>query len=259
MTFGVIRRSVIRAYGDDAQKYLHSQLSNDIASMSEGESRHSLLLEPTGRVVALLRVTRVAPAEFLLDFDEAPDGARFVEAVLARLNRFRIRVKAEFEEVSMNCVAFRGATPPHIDGVTVPAWWRSTGDLDVLTMSTVGDAGTPDRIEHLRIVAGWPAMGREIIPGETLPAATGVVGVSVSFSKGCYPGQELVERMDSRGSSAPRTLRRLTAPAGVNAGDDIVADGDVVGVYTSVSAADGAALGLVNRSVELGEVVTQPE
>jgi folate-binding Fe-S cluster repair protein YgfZ len=86
-----------------------------------------------------------------------------------------------------------------------------------------------------------------------------VVGVSVSFSKGCYPGQELVERMDSRGSSAPRTLRRLTAPAGVNAGDDIVADGDVVGVYTSVSAADAAALGLVNRSVELGEVVTQPE
>ena len=259
MTFGVIGRSVIRAHGDDAQKYLHSQLSNDIASMAEGESRHSLLLEPTGRVVALLRVTRVGATEFLIDFDDAPDGTTFVETVLARLNRFRIRVKADFEVVPMSCVAFRDATPPHVDGVTVPAWWLADGDVDVLTASVVDDLGNPDEIEYRRIEVGWPSMGREIMPGETVPAATGVVGVSVSFSKGCYPGQELVERMDSRGSSAPRTLRRVTAPAGVAAGDDVMVDGDVVGVYTSVADTPGCALALVNRAVELGEVVTRPE
>ena len=61
-------------------------------------------------------------------------------------------------------------------------------------------------------------MGFEIVPGETIPAATGVVPVAVNFTKGCYPGQELVERMDSRGADAPKQLRivevvRLPRPA----------------------------------------------
>ena len=47
-------------------------------------------------------------------------------------------------------------------------------------------------------------MGTEIVPGEVIPAETGVVAVTVNFRKGCYPGQELVERMDSRGARAPR-------------------------------------------------------
>ena len=50
-------------------------------------------------------------------------------------------------------------------------------------------------------------MGFEIVPGETIPAVTGVVPVAVNFTKGCYPGQELVERMDSRGADAPKSLR----------------------------------------------------
>ena len=57
--------------------------------------------------------------------------------------------------------------------------------------------------EDARIAAGWPRMGAEIVPGETIPAVTGVTGVAVNFTKGCYPGQELVERMDSRGAEAP--------------------------------------------------------
>ena len=52
-------------------------------------------------------------------------------------------------------------------------------------------------------------MGAEIVPGETIPAVTGVTGVAVNFTKGCYPGQELVERMDSRGAEAPSSLRVL--------------------------------------------------
>ena len=58
--------------------------------------------------------------------------------------------------------------------------------------------------EAQRIESGWPRMGAEIIAGETIPAETGLNDVAVNFKKGCYPGQELVERMDSRGSTAPR-------------------------------------------------------
>jgi hypothetical protein len=89
----------------------------------------------------------------------------------------------------------------------------------------------------------------------------------VSFTKGCYPGQELVERMDSRGSTAPRTLRIIEDSA-LGAGDDVVvagvadagvadgavADGAVVGVVTS--AAGGRALAFVDRAIEFGVRVT---
>jgi folate-binding protein YgfZ len=98
-------------------------------------------------------------------------------------------------------------------------------------------------------------MGREIIAGETLPAATGVVTIAVSFTKGCYPGQELVERMDSRGSTAPKNLRLLTGSIVDNAkpGDAVIVNGETVGEFTSV--APDCALAYVGRAVELGVVV----
>jgi folate-binding protein YgfZ len=95
----------------------------------------------------------------------------------------------------------------------------------------------------------------EIISGETLPAATGVVSHAVSFTKGCYPGQELVERMDSRGSTAPKTLRLLQGDStlGAVAGGPIIVDGVEVGVFTSVG--EGDALGYVARAVDIGVLV----
>jgi len=71
----------------------------------------------------------------------------------------------------------------------------------------------------------------------------------VSFTKGCYPGQELVERMDSRGSSAPRTLRSVVVPRGSGVGDPLVVDGADVGVITSLSG--DRALAYVKRDAEI--------
>ena len=62
----------------------------------------------------------------------------------------------------------------------------------------------------------------------------GIVGTAVSFTKGCYPGQELVERMDSRGSSAPRHLETIDVEPGTSAGDPVRRDGVEVGTVTSV-------------------------
>ncbi len=88
-------------------------------------------------------------------------------------------------------------------------------------------------------------MGSEIVPGETIPGETGVSDVAVDFRKGCYPGQELVERMDSRGATAPRRLRVLDVADGAAPGDPIVVDGVEVGRLTSV--AGTRALGYVKR------------
>ena len=88
-------------------------------------------------------------------------------------------------------------------------------------------------------------MGAEIVPGETIPGETGITDVAVDFRKGCYPGQELVERMDSRGATAPRQLRVVDVPDGAVPGDPIVIDGQEVGRLTSVAGRRG--LGYVKR------------
>jgi folate-binding protein YgfZ len=198
--------------GPDAMTYLQSQVAQDISSLEVGGRCWSLLLEPTGKVVSLVRVRRSGDEEFHLDVD-----AGFGEITRQRIGRFMIRVDARLGEVRI--------------GVE------------------------PDDVAHQRrIAARWPALGAEIIPGETIPAQTGVVGVSVSFTKGCYPGQELVERMDSRGAQAPKTLRVVQVDPGSAPGDPVRDEaGEHVGQVTSTSGSE--ALALVVRGAEVGELV----
>lgn len=140
--------------------------------------------------------------------------AGFGEALAARLARFKIRVAVDIGPVDR--VACHG----------------------------------PFDDETTRVEAGWPAMGSEIVPGETIPAETGIAIEAVDYKKGCYPGQELVERMDSRGADAPRRLRILDVADGARPGDPITLDGQEVGRLTSV--AGRRALGYIKRGVDLG-------
>lgn len=222
-------RDVVQVAGPDAFTYLQSQLSQDLRPVQVGQSVWSFVLQPTGKIEVLLRVWRTTDDTFVLDTD-----AGFGDVMVARLNRFKIRVKAEITPLAWKCLAVRGgATAP--DGALV-AW--GTG-YDILGEAPVAPAGaTPGGAEHLlaaRVGAIWPQMGAEIVPGETIPAETGVTSAAVSFTKGCYPGQELVERMDSRGATAPRLLQRVQVAEGATAaGDDYLIDGAVAGTITTV-------------------------
>jgi tRNA-modifying protein YgfZ len=197
--------------GPDALTYLHSQIAQDVRGLDVGASAWTLVLEPSGKVESLARVTRTGDDRFDFDTD-----AGFGEALAARLNRFKIRVEAE------------------------------------ITVVPAASAAPSDEHEAARVAAGWPRMGAEIVPGQTIPAVTGVVPVAVNFAKGCYPGQELVERMDSRGADAPMSLRIVDLPAGAVVGDPLVVDGVEVGSITSVSPAGALALALVRRSHDVG-------
>ena len=232
-------RDVVRVTGADAVTYLQSQVSQDLRPLAVGSSTWTFVLEPTGKVDVLARVWRRGDDELILDTD---DG--FGEALIARIDRFKIRVKADVEVLGWSCVAVRGEGAASIDGL---ASWGSGVDLlgpDAQPPSGIAEGSTAE-LEAARIAAAWPAMGHEIVPGQTIPAETGVIDVAVSFTKGCYPGQELVERMDSRSATAPRSVRRVTVPTGSAAGDPVVADGVEVGHITSV--AGTRALALVRR------------
>lgn len=226
MFWTALERDVIDVTGPDAASYLQSQLSQDLRPMIDGDRAWSFVLQPTGKVEALVRVHRISAEHLRVDVDHG-----FGEIVLARLARFKIRVAADLALSTVPCVAVRGGDTP-VDLL---------GD-EAVPPSGVAQGSLAD-FELARIEAVWPAMGAEIVPGETIPAETGVTDVAVSFTKGCYPGQELVERMDSRGASAPRLLQRVAVAVGTEPGDSL-ADG--AGIVTSVQGT--AALALVKRS-----------
>jgi folate-binding protein YgfZ len=225
-------RDVVTVTGADARKYLHSQIAQDVQTMAPGESRWTLVLQPNGRVDVLARIRCVDAETFELDTE-----AGFGDELAARLNRFRIRVACEV-----------ATSQRQLDGTGLCGWW-GTG---------VWNPG--DDYDERRIAVGWPAMGSEIVPGERIPAEVGIVNAAVNLTKGCYPGQELVERMDSRGSQAPNQLRILDVADDAKPGDPITdpadADGEPVGVLTSV--AGGRALGYVRRGSAVGDVPGGP-
>jgi folate-binding protein YgfZ len=205
-------RDRVTVTGADAATYLQSQLSQEIRDLDVGGRRWTFALDPTGKVENLARIERTGDDTFVLDTD-----AGFGEGLLARLDRFKIRVAAD------------------------------------LSLEPAERAEPSVDHEAARIAAGWPRMGAEIEPGSTIPATTGVVPLAVDFRKGCYPGQELVERMDSRGADAPRSLRIVDVAIGSGPGDPVVdTTGSEVGALTSVAGTIG--LGYVKRGSDVGRL-----
>ena len=231
-------REVVLVRGPDAESYLQGQLSQDIAALEVGGSAFSFLLQPQGKVDAWLRVTRVADDEFALDVD-----AGWGEAVVARLRKFLLRVK-----VDLDLVDWKVAVLSSTDEIAPAGAWRVVSEVEgtttLLGPSVVGDVDDA-AYEALRIKEGIPRMGAEI-DESTIPATTGVVDRSVSFTKGCYTGQELVARIDSRGGNVPTRLRRVRGEVPVGA--TLHVDDREVGRVTS--SAPGVALAYVRREVE---------
>jgi folate-binding protein YgfZ len=226
-----IERDVIRAHGPDAASYLQGQISQDVDAIAVGDTRWTLLLNPAGKVDAWLRMTRTGDDEFTLDTDGGWGGP-----TLARLTRFKLRTKVDFDAVAgWRCLAVRGTV---LDDPTAhPIVWPGIAGVDLLGPDVEPPTDVPlaDHYERTRIEAGVPAMGRELTEA-TIPVEAGqwLIDASVSFTKGCYTGQELVARINSRGGNAPRPVRGLRIGGEVGPGAAVVGDdGRALGELTS--------------------------
>lgn len=239
MTWWRVPRDFVRVSGPDSMAFLQGQLSQDVETLQPGSTRLSFLLQPNGKVDAFVRVTCIAQEAYLLDVDTG-----WGDAVVDRLQRFKLRTKADITRVGgWQCIAELQ------DGAVVE---EIIDDIDV-----EGVPGDLEEYEVLRIKAGLPAMGHEI-DDSTIPASLGqsIIDLAVSFTKGCYTGQELVARMDSREASAPTKLVGFVGEA--TAGHPVEIDGREVGRVTS--AAGGVGLALVRRDVDVptGPLVALP-
>jgi folate-binding protein YgfZ len=272
-----IERDLLVVTGADAATYLDGQLSQGIGGLAVGATARTLLLQPQGKIDAWLRVNRRGPETFWLDTD--PGHGPHAEE---RLNRFKLRVDVAVEVATVSGLAVRGAASArvradveswiaasadptgHVGLALLDAGWGGVAGFDVVGPDGVADPealagsigvplGPAELVELVRITQGLPVMGREL-DGSTIPAAAGIVESSVDFAKGCYVGQELVARIDSRGSNTPTRLHRLrfADPAPPPVGSDLLVDGAVVGHVTSaVATPAGGAIGLgyLKRSV----------
>jgi folate-binding protein YgfZ len=243
-----IERDVVRVSGPDAEAYLQGQCSQDVAAIGPGQSAWSFVLQPSGKVAAFARVTSTADG-FLLDTDGGY-GAALVE----RLRMFLLRTKATIEPLAWRCLAVRNPGPTLVtttDAMAARANWHGAPGVDLLGPSVEAPIGARpiDRAgyERLRVEAGWPAMGSELT-ADTIPAEAGVIPESVSFTKGCYTGQELVARIDSRGGHVPRLLRHVRLAGRAAPGTHLTVEGKDVGVLTSVTG--NLALAYVGRAVQ---------
>lgn len=250
-------RDVVLVQGADAGTFLHSQLAADIASIPVASGAHSLLLEPTGHVAALVRVVRHEADTWTLDV-EAGHG----QPVIDRLARFVLRSKVTMALSDWRVRGWRGdrawAMLEGVPGRVAPAW-GAPDEADVVAAPAVLDAITvaaepteAAHLEMLRVDARWPAFGVDLLAGD-VPATSGILRAAVSFTKGCYPGQELVERMDSRGSQAPVQLRVLPRE-GLGVGSRVTEDGRDVGTVTSVGFR--CALARLGRGTGIGETLS---
>jgi folate-binding protein YgfZ len=246
--------------------YLQGQLSQDVGDLDVGATTWSFVLQPTGKVDAWVRVTRTGGDSFVLDVD---GGAG--DTLLARLRRFLLRTKAEIDTLPWQCVAVRGPGAEHaanhaeIDAeLRIPAGWPGVEGADLLGPDVVVPPGITvadtEGYDALRITAGVPAMGAEL-NDKTIPAEAGqwLIDLSVDFTKGCFTGQELVARIDSRGGNVPHRLRGLVldgeAPVPPGAGVQRQ-DGTEVGEVTS--SAYSPALGVAVALAYVGRAVEPP-
>jgi len=229
-------RGYVEVTGPDAEDYLERMLSNEVAPLEVGAAAKALLLTPKGRIIAPLRAVRTTPETFLLITDSSDLAGPVATTLLA--SRFAAKCEIEVRPWSGLVQLGSEPEPPAVRNADfgVEAWeaWRE-GPAE-------GD--DPQELEELRIEAGTPAWGAEL-DDSILPAEAGLDETHISFTKGCFPGQEPIARLRHRGH-VNRRLRKLEVEA-AQAGDEILWNDKVVGRVTS--AVPGRALGYVRTEV----------
>lgn len=222
--------SPITVAGEDAESFLHGQLTADIRSLDPGQSSLAGWCDPKGRLLAIFRVLRRAD-DYLVILPTA-----LLTSVLPRLRMFVLRARVKLEQPAQPLCVIGAAGPDAarlirdagITAVLNPGRAPMDCVYAVVTEADMLD-GLATRM-HRVPAAEWSAF--EIAAGipQIVPATSGefvpqmvnldLVG-GVSFNKGCYPGQEIVARLHFRGGLKSRMLRASSTESGIAPGDPV--------------------------------------
>ncbi|OED36682.1 hypothetical protein AB833_26395 [Chromatiales bacterium (ex Bugula neritina AB1)] len=242
---------VLRITGDDAEKFLQGQFSNDIAALTDGTSQLSTWSSPKGRVITVFRIVRLAENHYLMQLPR-----ELVAAVHKRLKMFVLMAKVIIElEENLICIGLSGNAvvtaletslgppPPELDGSAVHgevvisrvrgAYPRFeviapvTDAIDLWSdMAGVARQSGQSVWRWQNIEAAVPSIGSETTEAFVLQMLNLQHINGVNFKKGCFPGQEVVARMQYLGKLKRRMYRAsVSAESMLQAGDEIYNEG----------------------------------
>ena len=251
-------RGAVRVVGAGAGAFLQSLLTNDVVGLKQDEGRYAALLTPQGKIVADMLVTPAMTeigAGFWLDLPRA-----LVREVVAQLNRYKLRAPVAIEDMS-NSVAvvalwetdkplvvgeiFRDPRAPDL------GWRVICVESEAEDIAARFGRASADAYDHWRIAHGAPRGGVDFVYGEAFPHEASMDRMhGVDFKKGCYVGQEIVSRVEHRGTARKRVVAVEIDGARPEAGAPVRAGEIEIGVMGSSIPGRGLALLRLDKAQE---------
>jgi folate-binding protein YgfZ len=258
----------VRVTGEDGEKLLQGIVSNDMDLLASQAAIHAALLSPQGKILFDFFVVKTGGG-FLLETarDKAGDLAK-------RLNLYKLRAKVDIREASddyrvlvswgpsqhssyetTGTVSFPDPRLPAL-GSRVLAEARLAANV---AAATNGIDASPEDYHAHRIALGVPEGGKDYVFGDTFPHEADLDQLNgVSFSKGCFVGQEVVSRMQNRANVRKRVVP-VEGDAALTGGVEVQAGAAVIGTIGSVAGKLALALLRLDRAAEAkakGQVLT---
>ena len=242
-------RGVVSVIGEDAGKLLQGIVTNDMALLDSQPAIHAGLLTPQGKLLFDFFVVRSADG-FLLDVarEKAGDLAK-------RLTMYRLRAAVTIADVSDNyVVAAIFGTGAHLaDSTTFPdprLEHLGSRALIAEAHAPAASASAEDYHTH-RISLGVPEGGKDFVYGDAFPHEACMDQLNgVSFTKGCYVGQEIVARMEHRGTARKRVVPVVADLALPATGTEVKAGDVAIGTIGSRAGNRGLAMIRLDRAAE---------
>jgi folate-binding protein YgfZ len=262
-------RGVVKVFGEDARNFLGGLVTTDVERIEPGSGRFGALLTPQGKIVVDFLITEASAGQgggFLLDCPRA-----LAQSLADKLRFYKLRAKVSVENLSDSLgviaawdgeaavqpdLAFADPRQPSL-GLRILAAEQLAPEIAERIGAELVDASA---YEAHRIACGVPRGGLDFIYGDAFPHETNMDRLhGVDFDKGCYVGQEVVSRMQHRGTARTRIVRVALDGPSPEAGATILAGDKTVGTMGSTAGDLGLALVRIDRvadALEAGLALT---
>ena len=260
-------RSVVKVAGEDARNFLNGLITTDLDRLKPGLGRFGALLTPQGKIIVDFLITEVPAGHgggFLIDCPKA-----LAEGLATKLKFYKLRAKVTVEKLDLGVLAAWDGEPAAQPDLAFTDPRNEAIGIRVLIpedlkqkLSDLIGAELVDATEYEahRIALGVPRGGLDFMYSDAFPHETNMDRLAgVDFDKGCYVGQEVVSRMQHRGTARTRSIKVLLDDVAPEVGVSVMAGDKQVGTMGSSAQGKGIALVRIDRvadALDAGQPIT---